>query len=162
MLTIKEVCQLTQLSRKTVYRRMSEGVISYTQINGKRLVSPDSIAHLIVSTESNSVSNVSESECVKLRQSVDILTQKIDQLISMISSQNSVTVSQVKIKNGKVSDNEKRAQDARERVFKLLESYSNKVPSVAQMHRDSGIDRGTISKYLKEWNKINNGIDDSN
>ncbi|KWU29474.1 hypothetical protein AVL52_23345, partial [Vibrio parahaemolyticus] len=60
-------------------------------------------------------------------------------------------------------DNERRAEEAKNRVFnalnKLLETnslpmYRGKI-SPSGVQRETGIDRGTISKYLEEWTELN-------
>ena len=70
---------------------------------------------------------------------------------------------QVKIKdtinNQNISTNQLRALEAKERVFSALNDLKSKgaiplyrgKPSLTKLREITGIDRGTISKYINEW-----------
>ena len=69
---------------------------------------------------------------------------------------------QVKIKdttNQNISANQQRALEAKERVFSALNDLKSRdaiplyrgKPSLTKLKEITGIDRGTISKYINEW-----------
>lgn len=70
---------------------------------------------------------------------------------------------QVKVKdtthNQKISANQQRALEAKERVFSALNDLKRRgaiplyrgKPSLTKLKEITGIDRGTISKYINEW-----------
>lgn len=69
---------------------------------------------------------------------------------------------QVKVKdttNQNISANQQRALEAKERVFSALNDLKSRdaiplyrgKPSLTKLKEITGIDRGTISKYINEW-----------
>ena len=70
---------------------------------------------------------------------------------------------QVKVKdktiNQNISANQQRALEAKERVFSALDDLKSRdeiplyrgKPSLTKLKEITGIDRGTISKYINEW-----------
>ncbi|MDY7588613.1 helix-turn-helix domain-containing protein [Vibrio cholerae] len=165
MLSILEVCQMTGKSEKTIYRMMSNGKLPYSQIEGKRFVEEENVWALIPNKASLDKKD-------SLEQKISTLTNEIirlsDLIESLIDSKNTYQTSsndeeqryatQVK-RQHKISSNEMRAQKAKSRLFEELDKlketneipmYRN-APSVTGIHKITGIDRGTISKYLSEW-----------
>lgn len=146
MLSILEVCQMTGKSEKTIYRMMSNGKLPYSQIEGKRFVEEENVWALIPNKASLDKKD-------SLEQKISTLTNEIirlsDLIESLIDSKNTY----------QTSSNEMRAQKAKSRLFEELDKlketneipmYRN-APSVTGIHKITGIDRGTISKYLSEW-----------
>lgn len=159
---VNEACQITGLSRKTLYRKMVKGLLHYSVENGKRYIMRENITPFIQSKEVKKVSSNVNCECVGLREEVTELRKKIEALTVAIGSitqvnvtekTNQVTLDDTKKLSG---DNAKRSEEAKQRLFAALSSmneipmYRSK-PSIAGIHRATGIDRGTISKYLNEY-----------
>lgn len=164
MISILEVCQMTGKSEKTIYRMMNNGKLPYHQIEGKRFVEEEDVLALI---PNKAALNKKDS----LEQKISTLTNEIIRLSglieSLIDTKNTHQTSsydekqsnlQVK-RQPKISSNEMRAQKAKSRLFEALDKlketndipmYRN-APSITGIHKITGIDRGTISKYLSEW-----------
>ncbi|ENM3803748.1 hypothetical protein NTH48_003277 [Vibrio cholerae] len=137
---------MTGKSEKTIYRMMSNGKLPYSQIEGKRFVEEENVWALIPNKASLDKKD-------SLEQKISTLTNEIirlsDLIESLIDSKNTY----------QTSSNEMRAQKAKSRLFEELDKlketneipmYRN-APSVTGIHKITGIDRGTISKYLSEW-----------
>ncbi|WP_318490416.1 hypothetical protein [Photobacterium leiognathi] len=82
----------------------------------------------------------------------------LEKRLSQIESKDSGTASQGK----KVDANEVRAKEAKARLFKELDALKEKdeiplyrgKPSITKISEITGIDRGTISKYIKDWGAL--------
>lgn len=166
MLSILEVCQMTGKSEKTIYRMMNNGKLPYAQIDGKRFVEKEDILSLLPNK-----SDIERRD--NLEQKISILTNEIVRLSglveSLLNNQESTRTLEADSlpplfkKQQKISSNEIRAQKAKKKLFEALDElkingeiplYRNS-PSVTGIHRITGIDRGTISKYIKEWSDKN-------
>ncbi|EGQ8494478.1 helix-turn-helix domain-containing protein [Vibrio cholerae] len=165
MLSILEVCQMTGKSEKTIYRMMGKGKLPYSQIEGKRFVEEEDVWALIPNKASLDKKDSLEQKISTLTNEVIRLSGLIESLIDAKSTSQTSNndegqkdKTQVKRQN-KISSNEMRAQKAKSRLFEELDKlketneipmYRN-APSVTGIHKITGIDRGTISKYLSEW-----------
>lgn len=153
---------MTGKSEKTIYRMMNNGKLPYTQIDGKRFVEKEDILSLLPNK-----SDVERRD--NLEQKISILTNEIVRLSglveSLLNNQESTRTLEADSlppffkKQQKISSNEIRAKKAKIKLFEALNELkdSNSIPvyrnapSVTGIHRLTGIDRGTISKYLPEW-----------
>lgn len=166
MLSIIEVCQMTGKSEKTIYRMMNNGKLPYTQINGKRFVDRENILNLLpnkdeIEKKDNLELKISTltNEIIRLSNLVETLVnnQESSKLINN-ASEDQVSPPPFK-KQHKISSNEIRAQKAKNKLFEALDDLNHSgnipfyrnAPSVTGIHNITGIDRGTISKYLQEW-----------
>lgn len=171
MLSILEVCQLTGKSEKTIYRMMNNGVLAFTQKDGKRLIDKDDALSLIPHSHVKEIEkkDAVEQKLATLTKEVVRLSELVEQLIDSqkgISSSNQKQINQEQNlpsfafeKKSKLSSNEIRAQKARKQLFDALDDLKEKdriptyrdAPSITGIHKITGIDRGTISKYIQEW-----------
>ncbi|EOW9280381.1 TPA: helix-turn-helix domain-containing protein [Vibrio cholerae] len=161
MLSILEVCQMTGKSEKTIYRMMSNGKLPYSQIDGKRFVEKEDVWALIPNKASLDKRDSLEQKISTLTNEVIRLGGLIELLIDSkgASQTSSSDEEQRNTRQHKTSSNEIRAQKAKSRLFEELDKlkktneipmYRN-APSITGIHKITGIDRGTISKYLSEW-----------
>lgn len=168
---VNDACQVTGLSRKTIYRKMGNGLLPYFVENGKRYVCGEDLAPYIQSSPTKTVSsNNTQKECVRLREEVTQLRRSVEKLTALVESmtQNNDstnvthdTAKRVTDKSNdtktQAGDNAKRSEEAKQRLFTALDAmkeipmYRGK-PSITGIHKATGIDRGTVSKYLDEWN----------
>ena len=177
MLSILEVCQMTGKSEKTIYRMMNSGALPFTNVGNKRYINKSDLAPHIPKRSSYSEDidvskkiDVLTAEVTRLSTLVEALIQHQHFYQSDNKSKNQKTVNDNQIQsNDKVayrvskhppsSSNEMRAQKAKAQIFEALNELkiSDSIPlyrgspSITGIHRITGIDRGTISKYLKEW-----------
>lgn len=177
MLSIIEVCQLTGKSEKTIYRMMNSGSLPFTQQDGKRLIKKKDALSLLPHSNVKEIEkrdNLEQkvvtltNEVIRLSGLIEILIEGQETPISNLSQlegqkDKGITQNSSSGKRQKLSSNEIRAQKAKNQLFDALDTLSAKnqiplyrgAPSVTGIHRITGIDRGTISKYLQEWIKIN-------
>ncbi|HDL8941436.1 TPA: helix-turn-helix domain-containing protein [Vibrio cholerae] len=156
---------MTGKSEKTIYRMMSNGKLPYSQIDGKRFVEKEDVWALIPNKALLDKKDSLEQKISTLTNEVIRLSGLIESLIDskstyQTSSNNEEPRDTTKLKRQhKTSSNEMRAQKAKSRLFEELDKlkeineipmYRN-APSVTGIHKITGIDRGTISKYLSEW-----------
>ncbi|ENM5863962.1 helix-turn-helix domain-containing protein [Vibrio mimicus] len=156
---------MTGKSEKTIYRMMSNGKLPYSQIDGKRFVEKEDVWALIPNKALLDKKDSLEQKISTLTNEVIRLSSLIESLIDskstyQTSSNNEEPRDTTKLKRQhKTSSNEMRAQKAKSRLFEELDKlkeineipmYRN-APSVTGIHKITGIDRGTISKYLSEW-----------
>ncbi len=149
---------------------MNGGKLPYTQIDGKRFVDREDILNLLP--------NKNEIEKQdSLEQKISILTNEIIRLGNIVEallnnqgeSKPSVSASENPVlapfkKQQKISSNEIRARKAKMKLFEALNELKDNnsipiyrgTPSITGIHRLTGIDRGTISKYIKEWMNADN------
>jgi len=167
---VNEACQVTGLSRKTIYRKMEKGLLAYSVDNGKRYIYSEDLATLTQPCQVKTVSgNNANNECVGLRDEVTQLHHKMDALTAVIESmtQKFDTLNIVAEINKSDTedtcntktlsgDNAKRSEEAKQRLFTALDAmkeipmYRGK-PSITGIHKATRVDRGTVSKYLDEW-----------
>jgi len=163
---VNEACQVTGLSRKTIYRKMEKGLLFYSIENGKRYICSEDLAPFVKSEQVEKVGkNYAYCECVGLRNEVTALRRKIEKLTTAIESMTRKSVTTTIQKSDTETshatkalsgDNAKRSEEAKLRLFAALKTmddipmYRGK-PSITGIHRATGIDRGTISKYLDEY-----------
>ncbi|MGF1739465.1 helix-turn-helix domain-containing protein [Photobacterium satsumensis] len=166
MISVNDTCNVTGLSRKTIYRKMESGELPYIQQGRKRLVSEaDALALRPIP---KSVSNDTKCHCVELRATIESLTQEMTQLKNEVRHLTQAMTSMSKPKeqapktkqenapSGQQNANDERARIAKEKLFAALYEmdeipiYRGK-PSITGIHKATGIDRGTISKYIDEW-----------
>lgn len=163
---VNEACQVTGLSRKTIYRKMEKGLLVYSVENGKRYISSEDLAPFVKSEQVKKVSkNNVCCECIGLREEVTELRHKIEKLTTAIESMTQTNVTTTTQKgdtdtpNATKSlsgDNAKRSEETKQRLFAALDAmeeipmYRGK-PSITGIHKATGIDRGTVSKYLGEY-----------
>ena len=177
LLRINDACHVTGLSRKTLYRYMDKGILEYQEIDGKRYISlSDLKSTQITKKQKNKKDTKSDTdleinalreEIKSLKNSILELNKTIRQIIPV--QKGNVPDTKIDTKTNLTSkerlsgDNERRAEEAKNRVFnalnKLLEAdslpmYRGKI-SPSGVQRETGIDRGTISKYLEEWTELN-------
>lgn len=177
LLRINDACHVTGLSRKTLYRYMDKGILEYREIDGKRYISlSDLKSTQITKKQKNKKDTKSDTdleinalreEIKSLKNSILELNKTIRQIIPVQKGNAPDTKIDTKTnltsKERLSGDNERRAEEAKNRVFnalnKLLEAdslpmYRGKI-SPSGVQRETGIDRGTISKYLEEWTELN-------
>lgn len=164
---VNEACQVTGLSRKTIYRKMENGQLPYTIENGKRYIKNNDLES-IKKTSQQSNKNVLvecaslKDEITALRDEIRRLTTALESLTQLSDSAPSSQVTQkgdsdtLNITKSLSGDNAKRSEEAKKRLFTALDTmdeipmYRGK-PSITGIYRATGIDRGTISKYLNEY-----------
>lgn len=166
MLSIVEVCQMTGKSEKTIYRMMNNGKLPYTQIDGKRFVDRESILSILpnknkIEKQDNLEQKISTltNEIIRLSTLVETLINRQESSIQPKSTSEDLTFK----KQQKISSNEIRARKAKIKLFEALNELKESdsipiyrgTPSITGIHRLTGIDRGTISKYIKEWMVLN-------
>lgn len=184
LLRINDACHVTGLSRKTLYRYMDKGILEYQEIDGKRYINLSDLKSIQITKKQKSIKdtksdtdleiNTLREEIKSLKNSILELNKTIRQIIPVqknnitdtktnTSDTKSDTQKNLASKERLSGDNERRAEEAKNRVFnalnKLLEAnslpmYRGKI-SPSGVQRETGIDRGTISKYLEEWTKLN-------
>ncbi|ELU1680203.1 helix-turn-helix domain-containing protein [Vibrio parahaemolyticus] len=177
LLRINDACHVTGLSRKTLYRYMDKGALKYQEIDGKRYIALSDLKGIKrppkKRNESRSDHDTSsemielKNEIITLKNSILYLNEHIKEINDMLrtyvskdESKKPIDTKKTPLKKENISgDNERRAEEAKKRVFsaldKLLESdsiplYRGKI-SPSGVQKETGIDRGTISKYLPEW-----------
>lgn len=181
LLRINDACHVTGLSRKTLYRYMDKGTLDYQEIEGKRHIRLSDLKSIqkskrtkIVSgtksdTKSNSEKEIKElkEEIKSLKDSVLELNKTLLRLVKapdLVVSKNTHDTKTKRASKERISgDNERRAEEAKNRVFEALNKLfeTNSLPmyrgkiSPSGVQRETGIDRGTISKYLEEWEDQN-------
>ncbi|EOX3946367.1 helix-turn-helix domain-containing protein [Vibrio alginolyticus] len=184
LLRINDACHVTGLSRKTLYRYMDKGILEYREIDGKRYISLSDLKSTQLTkkqkrrkdttSDTNLEINALREEIKLLKNSILELNETIRQVMLVqigntptpkdsVSGAKSDTHTNLTSKERLSGDNERRAEEAKNRVFnalnKLLEAnslpmYRGKI-SPSGVQRETGIDRGTISKYLEEWTELN-------
>lgn len=161
---VNEVCQVTGLSRKTIYRKMEKGILPFFIENGRRYIKNSDLDIFLTSIHNQVNVKKNECCCVRLHEEVTQLRLEIEKLTLSIESmtQPKDTVKEAlpipkKNNNSKLSgDNAKRSEEAKQRLFLALSTmeeiplYRGK-PSITGIYRATGIDRGTISKYIDEY-----------
>lgn len=184
LLRINDACHVTGLSRKTLYRYMDKGILEYQEIDGKRYISLSDLKSTQITKKQKirkDTKSDTDLEINALREDIKLLKNSILELNETIRQIMSVQRGNIPTTKGNMSDtksdtntnltskerlsgdNERRAEEAKNRVFnalnKLLEAnalpmYRGKI-SPSGVQRETGIDRGTISKYLEEWTELN-------
>ncbi|MFW1712332.1 helix-turn-helix transcriptional regulator [Vibrio parahaemolyticus] len=177
LLRINDACHVTGLSRKTIYRYMEKGILDYQEIDGKRYVNLSDLKstqftkkqknRTDTKNDTNLEINSLKEEIKLLKNSILELNKTIRQMVEepkgYVSNKKNDTQKSLVSKERLSGDNERRAEEAKNRVFnalnKLLETnslpmYRGKI-SPSGVQRETGIDRGTISKYLEEWTELN-------
>ncbi|KYY00755.1 helix-turn-helix domain-containing protein [Vibrio parahaemolyticus] len=181
LLRINDTCHVTGLSRKTIYRYMDKGTLKYQEINGKRyisLIDLEKIAHAKKNKSMSQKNDDTNAEITSLKNEIKMLKNSILELCEHINTTNkmlekSVSKKSIKTQSGTQKsslakekpsgNNERRAEEAKKRVFNALDKLlkDNSIPlyrgkiSPSGVQRETGIDRGTISKYLQEWSEKN-------
>ncbi|MDW2193982.1 helix-turn-helix transcriptional regulator, partial [Vibrio sp. 1641] len=146
LLRINDACHVTGLSRKTLYRYMDKGTLKYQEIDGKRHIALSDLKGIkrlpkkkTESTESNDTNlEISElkNEIINLKNSILSLQKCIEETNDMLvkyasksESKKTIDTKNAPLKKENISgDNERRAEEAKKRVFsaldKLLETDS--------------------------------------
>ncbi|MGR5200994.1 helix-turn-helix domain-containing protein [Photobacterium damselae] len=158
MFSVSDTCEKLKISRATLYRRMEINAISGFTLKGKKYFTEHDVNQLKSDKKHNNDKLVNILSL--LSDKIDLLSLKIDSLASDIDTiksegkkYNCLTVSESKAVN---RGNEKRAEQTKNRLFKALDSMSDipmyrGKPSIAGIHKETGIDRGAIAKYLPQW-----------
>lgn len=177
MLSIQEICQATGKSEKTIYRMMNNGKLPYKTISNKRYVDLSDISsNFKIQTNTNTETELSK-KLDMLTSEITRLSTLVEYLISNSSSRPPVNDSQKKHTDNQrlsqnfkqikpeitrkppSSSNEIRAKKSQMQLFEALDKlkesqnipmYRGK-PSITGIYKITGIDRGTISKYIEEW-----------
>ncbi|MCD9465505.1 hypothetical protein CJF25_21585 [Photobacterium phosphoreum] len=84
--------------------------------------------------------------------------EAVENRLSALENTKQVKVKDKKI-NQNISANQQRALEAREKLFSALDDLKSRdaiplyrgKPSITKLKEATGIDRGTISKYINEW-----------
>lgn len=166
---VNEVCHATGLSRKTIYRKMSDGSLTYSVEKGKRYIEEAALKALAKSKKPMTVHEDKVCHvCVGLRDEVTRLRLEIERLATAVetltqendtkkgNTEAPIGRPQLKNSTSPTGDNAKRSEEAKKRLFSALDSmkeiplYRGK-PSITGIYKATGIDRGTISKYLSEY-----------
>lgn len=177
LLRINDACHVTGLSRKTIYRYMDKGILEYQEIDGKRHIQLKDLKKIQrkkqtdpkIDTVSDTKSEIKDlkEEIKSLKNSILQLTECLETVTRTLISDTNNFVSRHKKDTKKTAitaetlsgDNERRAEDAKNRVFHALDlllknnalpMYRGKI-SPSGVQKETGIDRGTISKYLQDW-----------
>jgi hypothetical protein len=174
MLSIQDICQSTGKSEKTIYRLMNDGKLPYKTIGNKRYCTQEDVsANFKVNPKSNvemELSNKLETltkEVARLSNMIELLFNNLqkegdNQRLSNVSQGQSKSLIEATNRTTpppSSSSNEIRAEQSKRKLFsaldKLKESHSLPMyrgrPSITGLYRITGIDRGTISKYIEEW-----------
>lgn len=173
-LRVNDAVRVTGISRNTLYRYMRNNKLSYVEKGGKRYLDRKEINALTptdlaqqdlfsVSTDTQSdtpqLPSYAElcNEIKELRHSVTSLTAALIEICDKVTRNDTPQVVSSPSKNRPVSDNERRANEAQAKVFKVLKQYkdADKMPSIRAMAEEAGVERGTFSKHKKTWDSIN-------
>ena len=174
MLRVNDAVKVTGVSRNTLYRYMRDNKLSYVEKGGKRYLDRKEINALTptdlaqqdlfsVSTDTQSTTPQLPSyaelcnEIKELRHCVTSLTAALIDICDKVTRNDAPQVVSSPPKDRPVSDNERRANEAQAKVFKVLEQYkgADKMPSIRAMAEEAGVERGTLSKYKKTWEAQN-------
>lgn len=171
LLRINDACQVTGLSRNTLYRKMKDGSLSYTEKDGVRWVKVSSLKAFMQSDNCNSdISLGITNDNSELVSALHGLTQAINKLCDIVTSSDtacdSVTVTNksnvtspiAQNDTGLVGKNLRESQENEKKVFSLLDSYVSrdmKMPLQKVLAKEIGMSVETFRKYQKKWEKIN-------
>ncbi|WP_146154585.1 hypothetical protein [Photobacterium phosphoreum] len=161
MFSVLDACKKLKISRATLYRRMELNSIFGTVVCGKKVFTEQDIKDLWrdkKQTSENLMTIVSQ-----LSDKIDLLTLKFDSLISdheTMKGNNQIhgRITDSDTKTVTNTSNEKRAEETKKRLFDALSEMSEipmyrGKPSISGIHKATGIDRGTIAKYLPQWDR---------
>ncbi|MFA0541926.1 helix-turn-helix domain-containing protein [Vibrio sp. 10N.222.52.B7] len=174
MLRVNDAVKVTGISRNTLYRYMRDNKLSYVERGGKRYLDRKEINALtptdlaqqdLFSVSSDTKSDAPQlpsyaelcNEIKELRHSVTSLTAALIEICDKVTRNDTPQVVSSSPKDRPVSDNERRANEAQAKVFKVLEQYkdADKMPSIRAMAEEAGVERGTFSKHKKTWEAQN-------
>ncbi len=160
-LRVNGACHVTSLSRNTLYRYMKSGSLPFEEVEGVRWLDISDLKAL-AHKNSKVIPEISTSNDVSaLSQEIHALTEQLTRLCNLLESQSdNVTV---KKRNGDtpiagVSDNERRAKEAQDKVWAVLEQYKTTkepMPSIRAMSETAGVERGTFAKHKRTWESQN-------
>lgn len=153
-LRVNDACKVTGLSRNTLYRYMRDGRVKFEEIDGVRWVD---ISNLRPSRDEMDTSgDVSE-----LSHAIHELTKQVARLCNLMEQdRDTVTVKKRNKPSSKlhVSDNERRAKEAQNKVWAVLEQFRTSkepMPTLIAMATMAGVERGTFAKHKKTWDAKN-------
>lgn len=176
LLRINEAVKVTCISRNTLYRYMRDGKLTYVEKNGVRYlkrseinaITPADLAQQDLFSSKSDTQKVTDDTpsnaelCAEIKELRNTITHLTNALVTLSDAVTRISDVTVPVKAPKKSpsptgDNGKRAEEAKSKVFKVLEKYkdADKLPSVIAMADEANVNRGTFSRHQKTWNDLN-------
>lgn len=172
LLRINEAVRVTCISRNTLYRYMRDGKLTYVERNGVRYlkrseinaITPTDLAQQDFFSSKSDTQKVTGdtpsnaelcAEIKELRNTITHLTKALVTLGDTVTRIGDVTVPVIVPKKSTPvkGDNERRAEEAQSKVFKVLEKYkdADTLPSITAMATEADVNRGTFARHQKAW-----------
>jgi transcriptional regulator of acetoin/glycerol metabolism len=170
-LRVNEAVRVTGISRNTLYRYMRNGKLTYIEKDGVRYLDRKEINAItpttLVQQSLFPVSTDTKGDTPELPSYADLCNEIKELRYSIMSLTDVLADMRDKVKRNDthqsppkhqtkqpaLSDNERRSNEAKAKVYKVLEQYkdSDKMPSIRAMADEAGVERGTFSKHKKTW-----------